>query len=552
MRRYKQKLFNLSGSVPDYKQHLDSDDTSESVVTGNVLEQPQQDAIATDYETYWLYFSYWADSQPTTMLFLIILNQLIRQDACFQLGDDYECDSSWNRVRTVSDGKIDEEYNLRLYNINPESLTLAITSLSVLCQAVVYTYFGPLADHADNKRTFFLRHTCFGIIILILMVVCVYRWTWPIFAALTIAAATFAGTTNMFRRAFIPLISENHHTVCASIGTIAYDPAVKQLQSKLSTRCIAIRCFGAIVLLVLMALWLSFTEDKSDSETMTNFYLTVICAFFGIWWFVFTIPVFMRIRSRTRKPFPSPSNTCSGRFKLAIKNYAKTLKSFKSNWNLFLYLFLTVIFTDGMTTVESVVVLFAEKEVALTSGEISILFLLVQISAVCGAILLPMVQQALNIRLIRMLQLCLFVCGAVCCWTLVGYLDIGLGFVTKTEMMYIPMIYGFFGSYIYAMNIAIPSYMMPEGKESEIFSLLEVFESGTSFIGPLVTSLCSQLVDIRFAFFMITFLIWIPLIGLYWVDIDQGRAEAARTLSIIAVELTDVERKHLNESKTSD
>merc|ERR1719285_340341 len=144
-----------------------------------------------------------------------------------------------------------------------------------------------------------------------------------------------------------------------------------------------------------------------------------------------------------------------------------------------------------------------------------------------------------------MLQLCLFVCGAVCCWTLVGYLDIGIGFVTKAEMMYLPMIYGFFGAYIYAMNIAIPSYMMPEGKESQIFSLLEVFESGTSFIGPLVTSLCSQLVDIRFAFFMITFLIWIPLLGLFWVDLEQGRAEAGRAQSISLTELDNVERKQM-------
>merc|ERR1719320_500178 len=120
-----------------------------------------------------------------------------------------------------------------------------------------------------------------------------------------------------------------------------------------------------------------------------------------------------------------------------------------------------------MSTVESVVVLFAEKEVGLTSGEISILFLLVQIAGVLGAILLPMVQHALQIPLLRMLQISLFMVGGTCAWTLVSYLDVGLGFVTKAEMMFIPVIYGFFGAYIYAMNIAIPSYMMPEGKESE-------------------------------------------------------------------------------------
>jgi len=377
------------------------------------------------------------------------------------------------------------------------------------------------------------------------MTFCVYGWSWPVYSALLILAQIFGGTTNMFRKAFIPLISENHHTVSVTMGTDHYNPAVKSLQSKISSKCIAIRNLGSITLLVLVALWLMITEDKSDAVTTTNFYLTVICAFFGIWWFVFTIPVLRRIKARTRNHSVVTATTFFGRFKLAIGNYSTTLKSFKSNKNLFLYLLLTVVFVDGMSTVESVVVLFAENEVGLTSGEVSILFLLVQIAAVLGAILLPKVQKALQIPLLRMLQISLLMVGLTCAWVLVSYLDIGIGYVTKAEIMYIPMIYGFFGAYVYTMNIVIPSYMMPEGKESQIFSLLEVFESGTSFIGPLVTSVCSQLVNIRFAFFMITFLIWIPILGLFWVDLEQGRVEAGRTLSVAAIEREEVELKQL-------
>jgi len=549
MRRFKQKLFNISANFPDYKEHLDSetdDDNSvpeaEQRLSG---ESSRASMIATDRETNWLFFSYWADSQPTSLVFIIILDQLIRQEACSQLSHEYECDSSWNHVLRISDGQVDEEYKLRINDINPASLTLAITSLSVLCQALVYLYFGPLADYGNNKSSFFLRHTFYGAMVFIVMTFCVYGWSWPIYSALVILAQIFGGTTNMFRRAFIPLISENHHTVSMTMDTDDYNLAVKRLQSKISSKCIAIRNFGTIILLILVSLWFSFTEGKSDAETTSNFYLTVICAFFGIWWLVFTLPVLRRIKPRTRNFSAVPSTTFCGKFKLAIGNYSTTLKSFKSNRNLFLHLLLTVIFVDGMSTVESVVVLFAENEIGLTSGEISILFLLVQVAGVLGAILLPIVQNRLQIPLIRMLQFCLFMVGGTCAWVLVSYLHVGIGFVTKAEMMYIPVIYGFFGAYIYAMNIAIPSYMMPEGKESQIFSLLEVFENGTSFIGPLVTSLCSQLVNVRFAFFMITFLIWIPLLGLFWVDLEQGRAEAGRTLSVSVTELENIEQKQL-------
>jgi len=196
-----------------------------------------------------------------------------------------------------------------------------------------------------------------------------------------------------------------------------------------------------------------------------------------------------------------------------------------------------VVFTDGMSTLSTVVVLFAKDNIGLTSGQISLMHLLALASGILGAFILPKIQQALQIQLVSMLQFSLFVCGLVCAWSIVGFLGLGFGFVTKEEMMYIPIIYGFFLSYVRVMNITLPSYMMPEGKETEIFSLLQVFEDGTSFLGPLITSFCTQVVDGRFAMFMITPLIWMPIIGLSWVDVEKGRAEAGRPLSVKAVQL---------------
>jgi len=107
----------------------------------------------------------------------MVLDQLIRQESCSQLSAEYECVSSWTSVQRVSDGEVDEHYKLTLLNLNPESLSLIITSFSVLCQGLVYFYFGPLADYENNKKIFFLKHTFFGMTSCVFMVFCVFSWT---------------------------------------------------------------------------------------------------------------------------------------------------------------------------------------------------------------------------------------------------------------------------------------------------------------------------------------------------------------------------------------
>jgi len=311
--------------------------------------------------------------------------------------------------------------------------------------------------------------------------------------------SVFDGTQNMFKRAFIPLISENHHTVFGLKGTDKYNPAVKQLQCWIGVRCIKIYLIGAVFLLLVVSFWFTITERSTQYEIVSNFYIAIICFFFGLWWLFFTIPVRKRIRSRHGRPFLTHSSFCWGKCKLAMKNNCKAFKEFRSNKNLFLYIGLQTIFNDGLSTATKVIVVFAKAEFRFTPGQITTVFLLNQVAGIFGTFLLPIVQRALQVRLIRMLQFCLFVIGSLGVWALVGYLDLGFGWTTRTEMMFLPMIHGFFTAYVFGMNISIPSYIMAEGKESQIFSLLEVFESETSFFGPLLASICIQLVDQRFA-----------------------------------------------------
>jgi len=489
-----------------------------------------KEEVATDYETNWLLYSWWAQAPPGANVFLygLFLDHLLRQEACQHLGDEnLECDDSWNVVRHIGTGEELTDYRLTLGGIVPESITMVIVSISVLTQGIAYFYYGPMADYEDNRYNLFMWHTDVGAFVTFLMVGCIWSWTWPIMAFLTIVVHVFKGTQNVFRMAYIPVITENHHSLQKHTNESVFNSELQKFQDDLWGRIIMLYNVSALISLIVTGIWLGYAEHINfTSDEQRNLSLGLCCAFYALWWYLFTIPAKRRMKVRPGPPLPPEARTVRGQFRFSLRRYKDALKRTKEKSNLYTLMIIIIIFLDGVSTVQNTVVLFAEREVGLTETEIIIMFVLLYPAGIVGTALLPKVYGCFGLSPIARLGISTFFCGFVCFWGLIGFLDVGFGFVTKTEMMLFPMIYSFFGANMMAQKNSLLTYLMPKNQEAELFALIEVVENGTSFFGPLIVSVFTQLVDIRFGMGMISIIIWVPLLFLGRVDIEEGRKQA--------------------------
>jgi UMF1 family MFS transporter len=81
-----------------------------------------------------------------------------------------------------------------------------------------------------------------------------------------------------------------------------------------------------------------------------------------------------------------------------------------------------------------------------------------------------------------------------------------------------------------ALSRSLFAQMIPAGKEAEYFSLYEVSERGTSWIGPLVFGLVFQFTgSYRLALVMIAAFFILGLVLLLFVNVRRAITEAGNT-----------------------
>ena len=82
-----------------------------------------------------------------------------------------------------------------------------------------------------------------------------------------------------------------------------------------------------------------------------------------------------------------------------------------------------------------------------------------------------------------------------------------------------------------ALSRSMYSLLIPSGKDAEYFSLYELSERGTSWIGPLIFGLSLQITDsYKIAIFSLGILFLLGLILLFFIDVKKGIIQAGNAL----------------------
>ena len=218
----------------------------------------------------------------------------------------------------------------------------------------------------------------------------------------------------------------------------------------------------------------------------------------GIWWALFTIVTVRGLRTLNRPVGAVGTEALTVGFKELkttikdVRKYPETLKF------LIAYLF----YNDGIQTVIAISGTYAILELKLTEISLVIAILIVQVTALIGALLLAKLSDKIGAKKVILLTLLI--------WTLMVIITYALPAGQQNPYLAIAAGIGFVLGGSQALSRSLYSQVIPRSREAQYFSFYEISERGTSWLGTLafgiafgLTGSYRQSVLLIIAFFVI-------------------------------------------------
>ncbi len=333
-----------------------------------------------------------------------------------------------------------------------------LISLAVLLQLVLLPILGAIADYSHRKKELLGLFAYLGAGATVGFFFVEGR-SYLLGAGLFLVANTSFGASVVFYNAFLPDIAS---------------PAKRDLVSSWGW---ALGYIGGGILLALNLLLVLRADALGIS---TAFAARVSLASAGLWWAVFSlIPLAgLRLRAPAKRLPPD-----EGYVRVGVRQLRHTLASARAYPMTLLFLLAYLIYADGVQTVISLSSQFGQEELGLPLSTLTSVILMVQFVAFFGA--LGFGQVATRFGAKRSILASLVV------W--IGVLAYAYAFLYTSAQFFalgaaIAVVLG--GTQ--ALSRSLYSQMIPRGQESEYFSLYEVSDKGTSWLGPLLFGLALQ------------------------------------------------------------
>lgn len=266
---------------------------------------------------------------------------------------------------------------------------------------------------------------------------------------------------------------------------------------------------GSVMLVGNLALFLQH-EALGVSEGSA---VRICLASAGMWWAVFTVVPLLRLRERPGAVAGARVSLLSGWRQLAhtfreLRHYRLTMA----------FLLAYLVYNDGVQTVITQASVFGSEELGVDQTTLIVAVLLVQVLAVAGALLMGRLAVRYGAKRT--------VLGSLVAWTgIVGagyFLPAGAPVFFFALASGIGLVMG--GSQ--ALSRSLYSQLVPAGKEAEFFSLYEVSDRGTSWLGPLVFGLAYQLTE-SYRAAIISLVVFFVLGFVLLLRVPVGRAAVA-------------------------
>jgi len=377
------------------------------------------------------------------------------------------------------------------YAIEAEAFYPFCVTISVILQVIFLPMLGTLADYSNLKKRMLLLFAYVG-------------------ASATIALFFVTGDGVMMGG--VLFIIANFSFGAALVFYNAYLPeiATPAEQDGVSSKGFAYGYVGGGLLLILNLILLQFVAD-------TGLAVRLSLGSAGVWWLVFTwlFPRKRLMERETAVSLPKSTHFITHSF----HEFLNTLREMKAKYPLTLrYLIAYLIYNDGIQTVNTVATIFAATEMGMGPEQLVGVILMIQFVAAIGAVLFNKLAVQIGAKYTVIITLL----G----WT--GLLLAAFGWLQTPTHVWI---WAFCEALVLGSSQALSrsmfSKMIPPKREAAYFSLYEISERGTSWLGPLVFAFTVQLTGSARISLLPIATFFIIGMGLLWTtDIRQAISQA--------------------------
>lgn len=326
------------------------------------------------------------------------------------------------------------------------------------------------------------------------------------------------------------LIFSNMSFVAANVLYNAFlnDVAEPESRDRVSSWGYAAGYFGGGVMLVANLLLINF-HDSLGLEKGDAVRISMLAA--SLWWGLFGLVTFMTLRERQ----PSTSLPQNKSFlTIGFAEVWKTLLELKGLKYTLIFLLGYLLYNDGIQTVIANSSVYLANELFISKGEqtdeafLLGIFLVAQFCAFLGALVFERIARVIGAK--GTILFCLFI------W--VNIVVYAYGFMhDRHQAWFLGAGIGLVLGSTQALSRSLFSKMIPKGREAAFFSIYELSERGTSWIGNLVFGVVVVYTgSFRQAILALIFFFVSGSIMLIFTDVQRAMREAAMRSAVDARE----------------
>lgn len=366
-----------------------------------------------------------------------------------------------------------------------------LVSFSVLLQVLILPIAGAIADYTKKKKILLGLFAYLGSLATIFMY--------------------FVDDTNYLLGGLLFIIAN----ICFGISIVIYnsylvDIAEPERRDEVSSIGWAIGYLGGGTLLAINLIFFSNAESLNISQSTA---IRISLASAGLWWALFTIFPMLWLRNQQL--------TLQTKQKRIILSGLRQLKNTLLNLKYYpvtiLFLLAYFFYNDGVQTVIAVSSQFGQEELNLSISTLTTVILIVQFVAFGGALLFKFISNKIGAK--NSILISIFI------WILIIFYAFS---IMRSEFDFyllgvsIALVLGG----IQALSRSLYSQLIPKDKEAEYFSLYEITEKGTSWLGPFFFGLSLQFTNsYRLAVLSLAIFFIIGFILLSFVNINKGKED---------------------------
>ncbi|MCB0065361.1 MAG: MFS transporter [Caldilineaceae bacterium] len=369
-----------------------------------------------------------------------------------------------------------------------------MVSLSVVLQVFFLPVLGAIADYSNLKKRLLGSFAYLGAVATMGMYF-LEGDRYLLGGALFLLANLSFGASIVFYNAYLP------------------DIAAPDDRDKVSSQGWALGYLGGGILLAVNLVFVQFLAESWGIATGHAVRISLASA--GLWWAIFTLVPLTRLHTRRPQKSLPPGTTF---LSIGFRQLGHTLRRLPTYPHTLLFLIAYLLYNDGIQTVIAMSTQFGSEELGLGTPDLVQLVLMVQFIAFVGALAFGYLARYLGSKRAILLSLVLWLGVIIYAYAI---LQSRLQFFIMGAV--IAVVLG--GSQ--ALSRSLFSLMIPAGRESEYFSLYEISERGTSWLGPLAFGLALQLTgSYRIAILSIAIFFTLGLGLLIFVNVRRAIAEA--------------------------